>query len=184
MNQVAAIFEMDEERDRKTYIALDLKSTGNLREQAQWLLDHPRYTQRTVAGWVGCDHTRIFYLRKWAARGFEGSPFGKSNKPDSRQTGHGGAARHQGPLETNENSETGEGAATEIADPETVEDNALYTIQRINEHARIFKKLFKASSFDREAKERISTAIDRLIEKWRSTQATLTKGSHHGQSKI
>ena len=69
-----------------------------------------------------------------------------------------------------------------MADPATVEDNVLYTLARINEHAKAFKKIFKLSSFDREAEERISTAIDRMISKWRSTQATLTKGSRASET--
>ena len=64
---------------------------------------------------------------------------------------------------------------SEVADPATVEDNALYTLARINEHAKAFKKIFKLSSFDRETEERISTAIDRMISKWRSAQATLNQ---------
>jgi hypothetical protein len=64
---------------------------------------------------------------------------------------------------------------SDVADPAVIEDNLLYSLQRMNEHARVFKKLFKASVFDREAEGRISTAIDRMILKWRSTQATLTK---------
>jgi hypothetical protein len=47
----------------------------------------------------------------------------------------------------------------------------------VNEHARVFKKLFKASTFDREAKERINTAFDSTIQKLRSAQAALTIGS-------
>jgi hypothetical protein len=35
----------------------------------------------------------------------------------------------------------------------------------------MFKKFFKLSAFDREAEQRISTAIDGMIQKWRSTQA-------------
>ena len=66
---------------------------------------------------------------------------------------------------------------SEVADPATVEDNALYTLARMNEHAKAFKKIFRLSSFDRETEKRISTAIDRMISKWRSAQATLTKGS-------
>jgi hypothetical protein len=66
-----------------------------------------------------------------------------------------------------------ESDVTEIADPATIEDNLLYSIQRMNEHARVFKKFFRASTFDREARERISTAIDRMIQKWRSTQSAL-----------
>jgi ParB-like chromosome segregation protein Spo0J len=65
-----------------------------------------------------------------------------------------------------------------VAPPEEIEENILYTLQRINEHARVFNKLFKASAFDREAKERINTAIERMIAKWRSTQKTLTQVVH------
>jgi hypothetical protein len=43
----------------------------------------------------------------------------------------------------------------------------------MNHFAKVFKKLFKASAFDREAVERISTAIDGMIKKWRLTQSAL-----------
>ena len=87
-------------------------------------------------------------------------------------------------LESSDNSESDGGSEAEhqesaVADPATIEDNVLYSIQRMNEHARVFKKLFKASVFDREAEERISTAIDRTIQKLRSAQATLTKRNHN-----
>lgn len=79
---------------------------------------------------------------------------------------------------TVENIEESDGGReTEIAEPAVIEDKLLYSIQRMNEHARVFKRLFKASAFDREAQERISTAIDKNIEKWRSTQAVLTRRS-------
>jgi hypothetical protein len=61
-----------------------------------------------------------------------------------------------------------------IADPAQIEDNLHYYIRRTNNFARVFTKFFKASTFDPEAQKRISTAIDRMIHKWRSTQATLT----------
>ena len=84
----------------------------------------------------------------------------------------------QEPLETNNNSEPDGGSEAEdqedaVADPATIEDNVLYYLQRMNEHARVYKKLFKKSAFDREARERISTALDRTIQKLRSAQATL-----------
>ena len=66
---------------------------------------------------------------------------------------------------------------SEVADPAEIEDDVLYTIARINEHAELFHKVFKASSFDREAKTRINTAIDTMIQKWRSTQAALGAAS-------
>jgi hypothetical protein len=83
-------------------------------------------------------------------------------------------------LESSDNSESDGGSEAEdqesaVAEPAVIEDNVLYYLQRMNEHARVYKKLFKASTFDREAEERISTAIDRTIQKLRSAQATLTK---------
>jgi hypothetical protein len=60
-----------------------------------------------------------------------------------------------------------------VADPATIEDNVLYYLQRMNEHARVYKKLFKLSAFDRERQERLFTAIERTIQKLRSTQAIL-----------
>jgi hypothetical protein len=61
----------------------------------------------------------------------------------------------------------------EIAPPDVLEDNILYTIGRINENARLFNKLLKASALDREAAARINTEIDRMMGKWRSIQSTL-----------
>jgi hypothetical protein len=149
-----AIIEMDAERDRKTCLALDLKVAGANRE---------------LAGWLGCGVTRIKELRVWAQDGFNGSP---SKRADRRRAA-------DAPLESLENYEEQDETA-DVADASTVEDNALYTLARMVEHARIFKKFFKLSSFDREAEVRIMTAIDRMIEKWRSTQATLTKrGKDH-----
>src|SRR5262249_18077677 len=55
-------------------VALGLKVTGADKELAQWLLDHPQYSDSVVADWLGCDKTRINDLRKWATEGFRGSP--------------------------------------------------------------------------------------------------------------
>jgi hypothetical protein len=38
-----------EQRDRKICISLDRKVSGANHELAQWLIDHPRYSQRVVA---------------------------------------------------------------------------------------------------------------------------------------
>jgi hypothetical protein len=62
---------------------------------------------------------------------------------------------------------------SEIATPAVIEDNILYAIQRINENARVFTKILRASALDREAASRINTAIDGMIRKWRSIQSTL-----------
>ena len=64
-------------------------------------------------------------------------------------------------------------AEADVAEPAVIEDNVLYSLARMNELARAFKKFFKASAFDREAKERISAAFDATIQKLRSTQAAL-----------
>ena len=64
---------------------------------------------------------------------------------------------------------------TEVADPATIKGNALYYLERTNEHARVFRKLFKLSSFDRETNDQINTAIEQTIRKWRLTQAALNQ---------
>ena len=74
MNASAQIVEMDQERDRKTCLSLDLRVTGANHELGQWLVDHPRYSAPVVAGWLGCGETRIKELRRWAAGGFIGAP--------------------------------------------------------------------------------------------------------------
>ena len=66
-------------------------------------------------------------------------------------------------------------AADEIAAPEVIEDNLLYGIARASENAKAYNKIAKASALDREAAERISTAIERMIQKWRSVQLALAK---------
>lgn len=169
MRPSAAVFEMDTERDRKTCVALDLKVDGANRELAQWLADHPRYSLKTVAGWLSCGKTRIGDLRQWAQSGFS-----KDKHPTATRMLR---FRNSGneTLKSQDNLDDSE----EVADAATVEDNALHALARMNEHARIFKKFFKLSTFDAEAKIRISNAIDRMIGKWRSTQATL-KRRHNG----
>lgn len=170
------IVEIDQERDRKQCIALNLKIDGDTRELAQWLVDHPRYSSRMVAEWLGGTHTRIVYLRKWAANGFVGLPNDKTNKPDNRDGRNGRRAvapRDQSPLETNDNPEIDMNDG--VAAPEVVEDSVLYIIARIDANARATKRVLKASAIDREAAERINTAIERMIKKWRSIQSTLAR---------
>ena len=53
MKQTAEIIEVDAERDRKICVSLDLKVIGANRELAQWLIEHS-YSNREVAGWLGC----------------------------------------------------------------------------------------------------------------------------------
>lgn len=177
MSALAQIVEMDQERDRKTCLTLDLKVTGANRELAQWLVDHPRYSGAVVAGWIGCEERRIQKLRKWAQEGFVDLP--NSRYKDNRKP----TAPSDAALKRNDNSESdavehdedGVVIDDEIASPEQIEDNVLYAIQRINENARAFSKILKASALDREAVERINTAVDRMIQKWRSIQSTLEK---------
>lgn len=174
MRAVAEIIEMDEQRDRKTCVQLDLKVTGANKELAQWLLDHPRYTGAVVAGWLGCGERRIQRLRVWATEGFIGSHQSKANaQRPSSTTGS--------PLESQENLENEPSEDSELVEsPEVIEDNALHSIQRSAAVATAYRKILKASSLDREAKARISEAIERLIAKWRQTQTTLTgKRKHH-----
>lgn len=59
--------------------------------------------------------------------------------------------------------------------PAVVEDNILYGLQRINENARVFNKILRASALDREAADRINTALDSTISKLRSIKSTLEK---------
>jgi hypothetical protein len=63
----------------------------------------------------------------------------------------------------------------EIADAAQIEDNIIHCMERVNHHVPMFKKHIKLSAFDREAKERISAAIDSTIQKLRSVQSVLAK---------
>jgi hypothetical protein len=185
MKQTAEIIEMDAERDRKICVSLDLKVIGANRELAQWLIEHS-YSNREVAGWLGCDHSRVQRLRKWAKGGFVGTAFDSFNKPDHRDPSHGhrqsGAARHQEALNSQENfeddnpeRETGLDDEAEVEDPERVIKSLLIDLDRHATAARTYNKVFKVSSFDAGMKKQISEAIDKLISKWRLTQATLAR---------
>lgn len=180
MSVVAQIVEMDQERDRKTCINLDLKVNGANRELAQWIADHRgKYSAEEIARWLGCSANRIKNLRVWAEGGFKGAPFYNEKRKERENRPRGVGAT----LETNNNSdgddefdpETGEVRDDEVADPNVLEDNILHAIGGMNENARIFKKLLRDSALDREAADRISTAIDRAVGKWRSIQSTLEK---------
>jgi hypothetical protein len=65
----------------------------------------------------------------------------------------------------------------EIAPPEQIAENVLYTIDRMNENARVCHKHLKLSVLDHDAVARINTAIDGMIKKWRSVQSTLERGN-------
>jgi hypothetical protein len=62
-----------------------------------------------------------------------------------------------------------------VADPAEIEDNVLYSLARVNEHTRVFKKLFKLSTFDPEAETRIITAIEDAAAKLMSLAQTLRR---------
>ena len=85
------IIEMDEERDRKACLALDLKVAGANRELAQWLLDHPQYTGAHVARGVGSGETKIKRLRHWAQSGFS-----DEKHPTQVRRGYANPARGRG----------------------------------------------------------------------------------------
>lgn len=88
---IVAVYENDEERDRKTCIALDQKATASQRELAEWILDHPRYPGRRIAEWLQCGETRVRQLRQWANEGFVGLPH--SRKKRSARAGAQGALK-------------------------------------------------------------------------------------------
>ena len=172
----AVIIEMDEERARKECLALDLKVAGATRELAQWLLDHPQYTAAQVARGVGCGETKIKQLRRWAQSGFS-----DEKHPKAVRRGFEDNYKRDRRAETARQRAAREDA--EIAEPETIEANLHHYMLRMNNFARMFRDHFRLSAFDREAETRIVAAIDRTIEKWRSTQAIIIKRGRHGKSK-
>jgi hypothetical protein len=161
-----AIIEAAEEHDRKECIALDKKVDGANRELAQWLRDHPIYTAPEVAKWLNCGETRIKNLRSWANKAFEGKPFRPGNQ----------RARADEALKTNDNfdDDTFE-PSDEVEDPHHVLMNVLDSIKDSKAVAEAYRKIFKVSSFDREAKAEIYNAINQLIVKWRTVQSTLNR---------
>jgi hypothetical protein len=62
----------------------------------------------------------------------------------------------------------------EIEPPEVTEDNIMHGIGRMNANA-LFNRIVKLSALDREAAERISTEINRVMQKLRSILSTLEK---------
>ena len=175
MEQVIA--ELEIERDRKECVKSDLIASGANRELAQWLRNHPAYSAVVVAEWLACSTNRIKVLRRWAESGFVEDMHPTTYRKRVKEK-----YQRAAKIVDSQNRQFQEIAKPlesldEIADAATIEDNVLYSIQRMNEHARVFKNLFRASVFDREAKERINTAIERMIQKWRFTQLTLTKGA-------
>ena len=150
--------------------------------RADWLADHPGRTveDAKIAGTCSDAPEGEAAWCEWSRKRYCGhDPLDAPSRPPPTSTASAEVSTEQRRAanarlddeETNENSEPGEN--TEVASPAVIEENVLYSLQRVNEHARLFKKLFKASTFDREAKERINTAIDRTIQKLRSTQAAL-----------
>jgi hypothetical protein len=61
----------------------------------------------------------------------------------------------------------------EVEDPALVLADALDTIDWHKAVAEAYRKIFKVSSFDREAKEQIRAAIKKLIIKWRTVDSAL-----------
>jgi hypothetical protein len=172
---IPAIIEVAEEHDRKEYLALYNKTDGAARDEAQWLLDHPTYSAPAVARWAGCGETRIKELRRWAAGGFMG------NLTSVRSNRRPGADEA---LKTNEDFEDDPSdSSDDVEDPAVVLSNVLDSIKNAKSVAEAYRKIFKVSSFDREAKEKIYNAIQLLIAKWRTVQSTLDrKGKGNDQS--
>ena len=172
MGEVIAIVENDIERDRKTCIALDKKADDGQRELAAWINNHS-YTSRVVANWLGCGETRIHYLRTWAKKGFEGKPFHPGNF----------RAREDHPLKSKEDFQDDVFPSGEdVEDPAKTLSNVLDSIKQSKAVAGVYRKILRASPFDRAAKKEISDAIELLIRKWRSVQSTLVrKGKADGE---
>jgi hypothetical protein len=163
--------ESVEDRDRRDCIALDGKIDGANKELAQWLLRHPSYSATEVGRWLGCAESRIRRLRLWAQNGFEGAY--------SSQAGgakHGAAGRPNDPLKTYDNFEDDDmEQRDDVEDAAQVLTNVLDSISDSKSVAEAYRKIFKVSSFDREAKAEIHNAINKLIVKWRTVQSTLAK---------
>jgi hypothetical protein len=168
MTHLAAVIvdEIDEieQRDRKICISLDRKVSSANRELAQWLLDHPRYSGKMVAGWLGCEERRVQRLRVWAKKGFD------ARGPQARNP----AAPPDGRLKSFENDAFE--PDDDIEDSAVVLTNILDSIKHQRAVAEAYRKILKVSPFDREAKEQISDAIMSLIKKWRSVQTSLRRG--------
>lgn len=166
-----AIVEMAEERDRKECVSLDRKVDGANRELAKWLCEHETYSSRTVAKWLGCTYSRINYLKRWYKNGCPGKPFDNSNKPDDRER-----ARAQEALESNDNFVDDEfEPSDEVEDPQHVVKHFMDSVGNAKSVAEAYRKIFKVSSFDSEAKKQINSAINQLIVKWRTVQSTLER---------
>src|SRR5262245_28213633 len=63
-----------------------------------------------------------------------------------------------------------------VADPETVRENLLYTLERHAEGARAVNKIIKAARLEDAARQEIKVAVERLIsKKWRRVLSTLDR---------
>jgi hypothetical protein len=62
----------------------------------------------------------------------------------------------------------------DVEEPARVLTNVLDSIKDAKSVAEAYRKIFKVSSFDREAKKQIYDAINLLIAKWRTVQSTLS----------
>jgi ParB-like chromosome segregation protein Spo0J len=84
-------------------------------------------------------------------------------------------ARADVPLATNKNFEDDTLEPDEnVEDPAIVLNNILDSIKQSRAVAEAYRKILKASHFDRGAKKEICDAIESLIRKWRSVQSTLS----------
>jgi hypothetical protein len=65
--------------------------------------------------------------------------------------------------------------ADDVEDPAHVLANALDSISNAKSVAEAYRKIFKRSSFDDEAKAQLCDAIKQLIRKWRTVESTLER---------
>jgi hypothetical protein len=66
-----------------------------------------------------------------------------------------------------------------VAAPEEVLANFLESATASKAMAEAYRKIFKASSFDLEAKKQICESIDLLIGKWRRVKSTIEHGGNN-----
>jgi DNA-binding Lrp family transcriptional regulator len=133
---------------------------------------NPEKSDRAIAKEIGASPTTVGKAREELSSG------GQLKEP---RVGLDGRARKQPAAKPKKKSKKAEpAAAAETTIDEAVEypaivlNNILDSIKHAKSVAEAYRKILKASTFDREAKKQINTEIDLLIRKWRTVQSTLT----------
>ncbi len=162
-------FETEIERDRRDCISIDARVTGVNRELAQWLVNHPQYSARVVATWLGCGPSRVGDLRRWAAGGFQkNSTQERRERRDNRRSDR---RAGQEPQKSQENLEE----ETFVANPADVEKNLRFMLERHRAGAEACRKIVKVARLEDGACEGIRIAVKRLISKWKAVLSTLER---------